>query len=147
MKAIIWWPLENIVQSLKSCQTLCDPMDCSTPGSPVLHHLPEFAQTHVQWVGDANRLTHPLPRPSPSALNLSQKTLHWAKEARHRSLHVAWMHLCHMYRRDTTTDRWLPGLTGWEGSARWWRAQVRRGVSFWRWWLHSDDGCTTLWMY
>ena len=31
----------------KSCPTLCDPMDCSTPGFPVLHYLPEFAQTHV----------------------------------------------------------------------------------------------------
>ena len=31
----------------KLCLTLCDPMDCSTPGFPVLHHLPEFAQTHV----------------------------------------------------------------------------------------------------
>ena len=37
----------------KWCQTLCDPMDCSTPGFPVLHHLLEFAQTHVHWVSDA----------------------------------------------------------------------------------------------
>ena len=37
----------------KSCPTLCDPMDCSTPGSSVLHHRPEFAQTHVYWVSDA----------------------------------------------------------------------------------------------
>ena len=35
------------------CPTLCDPMDCSMPGFRVLHHLPEFAQTHVHWVGDA----------------------------------------------------------------------------------------------
>ena len=35
------------------CPTLCDPMDCSMPGFPVLHHLPEFGQTHVCWVGDA----------------------------------------------------------------------------------------------
>ena len=35
------------------CLTLCDPMDCSTPGFPVFHHLSEFAQTHVQWVGNA----------------------------------------------------------------------------------------------
>ena len=35
--------------------TLCNPMDCSTPGFPVLHHLSEFTQTHVQWVGDAGR--------------------------------------------------------------------------------------------
>ena len=37
----------------KSCPTLCDPVDCSTPGFPVLHYLREFAQTHVHWVGDA----------------------------------------------------------------------------------------------
>ena len=35
------------------CPTLCDPMDCSTPGLPVYHQLPEFTQTHVHWVGDA----------------------------------------------------------------------------------------------
>ena len=38
-------------------------MDCSTPGFPVLHHLPEFAQTHVQWVGDAIQLSHLLSPP------------------------------------------------------------------------------------
>ena len=41
-----------VVQSL-SCVQLCNPMNCSTPGFPVLHSLPEFAQTHVHWVGDA----------------------------------------------------------------------------------------------
>ena len=41
----------------KSCPTLCDPMDCSTPGFPVHHHLPESAQTHVPWsVMSSNRL-------------------------------------------------------------------------------------------
>ena len=40
------------------CPTLCDPMDCSTPGFPVLHHLPEFAQTHVHWVSDAIQSSH-----------------------------------------------------------------------------------------
>ena len=39
----------------QSCLTLCDPMDCSTPGFPVLNHLPEFAPTPVHWVEDANR--------------------------------------------------------------------------------------------
>jgi len=53
------------------CSTLCDPMDCSTPGFPVLHHLPELAQTHVHWVGDAIQPSHPLSSPSP-AFNLSQ---------------------------------------------------------------------------
>ena len=42
------------------CPTLCDPMDCSTPGSPVLHHLLELVQTHLHWVGDAIQPSHPV---------------------------------------------------------------------------------------
>ena len=45
--------------------TLRDPMDCSTPSLPVPHHLPEFAQVHVHWVGDAIQLSHPLSPSSP----------------------------------------------------------------------------------
>ena len=56
----------------KSCLTLYDPMNCSTPGFPVLHYLPEFAQTHVHWVGDAIQPSHPLLPSSPPAFNLSQ---------------------------------------------------------------------------
>ena len=52
----------------QSCLTLCNPTD----GFPVLHYLPEFAQTHVHWVNDAIQPSHPLSSPSPSALNLSQ---------------------------------------------------------------------------
>ena len=44
----------------QSCQTLCDPMDSSTPGFPVHHQLPESTQTHVHWVGDAIQPPHPL---------------------------------------------------------------------------------------
>ena len=56
----------------KSCLTLCDPMDYSMPGFPVLHCFLEFAQTHVHWVNDAIQLSHPLLTPSSPALNLSQ---------------------------------------------------------------------------
>ena len=62
----------------QSCLTLCDPMDCSMPvqharpGSPVLHYLPEVAQIHVYWVGDAIQPSHPLTTPLPPAFNLSQ---------------------------------------------------------------------------
>ena len=48
----------------KSCSTLCEPMDCSIPGFPVLHHLPELAQPHVHWVGDDIQ-PHPLLSSSP----------------------------------------------------------------------------------
>ena len=53
------------------CLTLCDPMECGTPGFPVHHQLPELAQTHVHWISDAIQLSHPLSSPSP-AFNLSQ---------------------------------------------------------------------------
>ena len=55
--------------------TLCDPMDCSTPGFPVLRHLLELAQTHVHWVGDAIQPFRPLPSPSPisTSIKISKK--------------------------------------------------------------------------
>ena len=60
---------EASVQFLSSvaqlCPTLCDPMDCSTPGIPVHHQLPEFTQIHVHWVSDAIQPSHPLSSPAP----------------------------------------------------------------------------------
>ena len=56
----------------KMCLTLCNPMDCSTPGFPVLPHLSEFTQTLVHWVGDAIKPSHPLSPPSPPAQSLCQ---------------------------------------------------------------------------
>ena len=55
-----------------SCLTLCNPINCSTPGFPVLHYLPELAQTHVHWVSDAFQSSHPLSSPSPPAFRLFQ---------------------------------------------------------------------------
>ena len=68
----------------KMCPALCDPMDCSTPGFSVLHHLPEFAQTHVHWVNDAIQWYHPLLSPSSPAFNLAQ----------HLSI-FQWVHFSH----------------------------------------------------
>ena len=56
----------------QSRPTPCDPMDCSTPGFPIHHQLPEFAQTHVHWVDDAVQPSHPLSPPSAPSFNLSQ---------------------------------------------------------------------------
>ena len=56
----------------QSCLTLEDPMDCSMPGFPAHHQLPELAQTHVHWAGDAIQPSHPLSSSSPPAFNLSQ---------------------------------------------------------------------------
>ena len=52
--------------------TLCDPMNCSTPGLPVHHQLPEFTHTHVHRVSDAIQPSHPLSSPSPPSPNPSQ---------------------------------------------------------------------------
>ena len=56
----------------QSCPTLCDPLNRSTPDLPVHHHLPEFTQTHVHWVGDAIQPSYPLSSPFPPASNPSQ---------------------------------------------------------------------------
>ena len=56
----------------QSYPTFCNPMDCSTPGLPVHHQLPELTQTHVHWIGDAIQPSHPLSSPSPPAPNPSQ---------------------------------------------------------------------------
>ena len=53
------------------CLTLCDPMDCSMPGFPDHHQLPEFTQTPVHWVGDAIQPSHPLSSPSSPSFNIS----------------------------------------------------------------------------
>ena len=56
----------------QSCLTLCNRMNCSTPGLPVHQQLPEFTQTHVHWVHDSIQPSHPLSSPSPPAPNPSQ---------------------------------------------------------------------------
>ena len=52
-----------MTSSVQSCLTLCDPMDCSTPGLPVHGQLLEFTQTHAYWVGGAIQPSHPLLSP------------------------------------------------------------------------------------
>ena len=70
-----------LVLILFSCSvmSICDPMDCSTPGFPVHHHLPELAENHVHWVSDAIQPSHPLSPLSPPVLNLShhQSLFQW----------------------------------------------------------------------
>ena len=62
-------PFSSVTQSYL---TLCNPMNPSTPGLPVHHHLPEFTKTHVHWVGDAIQPSHPLSSPFPPATSSSQ---------------------------------------------------------------------------
>ena len=71
---LAWWLKHNVSSCCccsvaKLCLILCSPMDCSSPGSSVLHCLLELAQIHVLWVGDAIQPSHPLS--SSSAINLS----------------------------------------------------------------------------
>ena len=71
----------------QSCPTLCDPMDCSTPGFPVLHHHPELAQTHVRGVSDAIQSSRPLSSPSPLHLQEAEaktKNFYQLPAQRHR---------------------------------------------------------------
>ena len=80
---ISWVELSSVTES---CPTLCNPMDCSTPGLPVHHQLPGFTQTHVHWVSDAIQdliLFHPLLLPSsifPSIRVFSNESV----------LHIRW---------------------------------------------------------
>ena len=71
-KAIVYKLQLSSVQLLSRVLTLCDPMDCSTPGLPVYHQLPEFIQTHANWVSDAFQASHALLYPPPPTFNLSQ---------------------------------------------------------------------------
>ena len=70
----------------QSWPTLCDPMDCSTPGLPVHHKLQQFTQTHVHWVRDAIQPSHPLSSPSLPALNFPSIRV-FSNES---VLHVRW---------------------------------------------------------
>ena len=74
IKSVVYWnnTWVLVVQLLKSCLTLCNPMGCSIPGFPVLHHLPELAQIHVHQVSGTIQPSRPLSSPFPHALNFSQ---------------------------------------------------------------------------
>ena len=71
---LLWFIIGNICYCSVTplCPTLCNAMDCSTPGLPVPHHNLEFAQVDVYWISDATQPSHPLMPSSPSALNVSQ---------------------------------------------------------------------------
>ena len=68
------------------CPTLCDPINCSTPGFPVLHCLLEFAQTHAHWVGDAIQSSHPLLPSSPQP-SIFPSTMVFSNQL---ALHIRW---------------------------------------------------------
>ena len=84
-----------VLQSLSHVR-LCNAMDCSTPGFPVLHHLPDPTQTHVHWVGEAIQLSHPLSSPFLPTFNLSQhQGLFWGVSSLHQVAKVLELQLQH----------------------------------------------------
>ena len=71
-KTLMLGKIEGRRRGQQSSPTYYDPMDCSMPGFPVHHQLPEYTQTHIHGVSGAIQPSHPLLSPSPPALNLSQ---------------------------------------------------------------------------
>ena len=104
----------------QSCPILCDPMNCSMPGLPVYHQLPEFTQTHVHRVGDAIQPSHPLSSPSPPALYPSQ----------HQSL-FQWVNSSHEVAKVPALASFLPEKTqGWSPSEQTgWISLQSKGLS------------------
>ena len=112
-----WWNERHSVQFssvAQSCPTLCDPMNCSTPGFPVHYQLPDFTQIHVHWISDAIQPSHPLSSPSPPALNLSQHQglFKWVRSS-HQVAEVLEFQLQHQsYQWTPRTDFLKEGLVG-----------------------------------
>ena len=90
----------------QSCLTLCDPMNCSTPGLPVHHQLPEFTQTNVHWVSDAIQPSHPLSSPSPPAPNLSQhqSLFQWVNSSQEAAKVLEFQLQHHSFQKTPRTD-------------------------------------------
>ena len=103
-----------IIQFSRSVVSVCYRMDCSTPGFPVHHQLPELTQTHVHWVGDAIQPSHPLLSPSSPAFHLSQyqDLFQWVSSS-HEVAKVSKYHLQHQsFQWIFRTDFVYDGLVG-----------------------------------
>ena len=98
----------------QSCPTLCNPMNCSTPGLPVHHQLPEFTQTHIHQVGDTIQPSHPLSSPFPPAPNPSQhqSLFQWVNSSHEVAKVLGVSALASVLPKNT--QDWSPlGWTGW----------------------------------
>ena len=119
---LVWRIYIQFSSVAQSCPTLCDPVDCSTPGLPVHHQLLELTQTHFHWVGDAIQPSHPLSSPSPPALYLSQHQglFKWVSSS-HQVAKVLEFQLQHQYfqwifRTDVEVEipiLWPPDAKNW----------------------------------
>ena len=105
------------------CPTLCDPMDCIMPGLSVHHQFPELAQTHVQWVNNAIKSSHPLLSPSLPAFNLSQHQglLNWVSSsnqvAKVLKFHLQYQSFQWIFRTDFIQD-WCLDLLAVQGTLK-----------------------------
>ena len=107
-KPSIFW-LIQFSSVTQSCQTLCDPMNRSTPGLPVHYQFLGLTQAHVHWVGDAIQPSHPLSSPSPPAFNLSQHQglFKWVSSL-HQVARVLEFQLQHQSFLPMNTQDWSP---------------------------------------
>ena len=98
----------------QSCPTLCDPMDYSMLGFPVLHCLLEYGQTHDHWVSDAIQPSHPLSSLSPPALNLSQHQglFKWVSSSHQVAKVLEFQLQHHSFQRIPRPDLLQNGLVG-----------------------------------
>ena len=98
----------------QSCPTLCDPMNCSTPGLPVHHQLLEFTRTHVHPVSDAIQSSHPLSSPSPPAPNPSQhqSLFQWVNPSHEVAKVLEFQLQHHSLQRNPRVDLLQNGLVG-----------------------------------
>ena len=108
------WPSVQFSSVAQSCPTLCDPMNCSMPGLPVHHQLPEFTQTHVHRVGDAIQPSHPLSSPFPIR---SKKN--WCFSSFKKGWRLTWIR---PNRHNDFSRGVMVKVFGWSGS---WKAENR----------------------
>ena len=104
----------------KSCSTLCNPMNHSTPGLPVHHQLPEFTQTHDHQVSDAIQPSHRLLSPSPPAPNPSQhqSLFQWVNSSHEVAKVLEFQLQHHSFQRTSRTGLLQNGLVGFPCSPR-----------------------------
>ena len=113
MVQLTWFNSVQFSSVAQSCPTLCDSMNCITPGLPVQHQLPEFTQTHVHRVSDAIQSSHPLSSPSPPAPNPSQhqSLFQWVNSSHEVAKVLEFQLQHHSFQRAPRTD--LLEWTGW----------------------------------
>ena len=104
----------------QSCPTLCNPMNCSTPGLPVHHQLLEFTQTHVHRSSDAIQPSHPLSFPSPPDPHPSQhqSLFQWVNSSHEVAKVLEFQLQHHSFQRNPRADLLQNGLVGSSHSPR-----------------------------